>query len=129
MRPRLLMVILAAPACLNAGEPGPARPKVARESLALLKESFAYQPPCNAGAVEKKGGGDEVVKMAPFIVVESLRQRELNAKLRRDAQKKKDEQFTPVKGGTILETNRLKIGTWPDPEGYPPGFKFVKIKF
>ena len=126
---RLVSVALAAPVCLLASEPERPKPKVTQESLAVLRQTFIWQPSIRREAEQKKAAGPDIVTMDRFVVTESLRQKELTAKLARDAQKKKDEQFTPTKGGTFLELGRLNLGAWPDPEGRPPGFKLLKIKF
>ena len=129
MNLRLLSAILTAPTCVFAAEPASLKPKVTQESLAVLKQMFTYQPSIRQEAEQRKDADPDIVTMARFIVTESLRQKELNAKMERTAQEKKAEQFTPINGGTILEIGRMKIGTWPDPDGHPPGIKFIKMKF
>ena len=129
MNLRLLLVTLAAPACACAGEPDAAKRSATQESLGLLKQAFPYQPVTAQKTEEQKEPGGEIVKMERFVVVESLKLREFGAKMDTEAQRKKDEQFTPLKGGTIVEIGRLKVGTWPDPDGHPRGLKLLRIKF
>lgn len=81
------------------------------------------QPVVGQKAAEKKEPGDAAVKMAPFVVVESRRMRDLSEQLESESQKKKHEQFSFIKGGTIYKIGLLEIGAWGDRSG----LTFLKI--
>lgn len=122
---RLLIITLAAPACMLAGESGVAKPSVMQESLALLKKTILYQPTLSHETAETNEPSDEIVKMERFVVAESYMLRELSEKIERESEKKRIEQFSIIKGGTIYKLGPLAIGTWGDRSG----FGFLKMSW
>ena len=114
MNIRLLIMTVAVPTCLFADYPESAKPSVAQESLALLKENFSYAP---ATSHETDGNHEtigEVVKMERFVVADWLLQRELSKKIEGDSQKIKNEQFSFRKGGSFFKNDRYELGAWGD---------------
>lgn len=108
---RWLIVVLAAPVCLLAGEPDGtdgAKGKVTQESLALVKRDFPYQPPARAETEQKPV--DDAVMMAPYVVDESRMLKQLNQKLEDVNEKLKAEKFTLSKGGLFLRNERVEVG-------------------
>ena len=123
MKLRLLLVAFALPACVLAGEGADAKRTVAQESLALLRQAFPYRPAAGADEGKTPEVAGDTETLAPFHVVESRRSHELVEKIEGTFQKKKDERFSLIKGGTIYENSRLKLGAW----GGGAGITFLKI--
>jgi hypothetical protein len=69
-------------------------------------------------AENKSSSDSAVVRMAPVVVSESKRDRELEAAIDLQSQK---QSFSPTKGGTILKKDvgkaRIELGTWGDISG------------
>ena len=95
----------------------------------LAKKAFPYDP----AAVQKKeetkekAPEEKVVTMERFTVVESMRSRQLEEKIKSADQKMRDERFSISNGGAILKKDigrtRVELGTWPT----GAGIYFLKI--
>lgn len=140
---RLLIVILAAPVCLWAGEPEDAKDKVTAKALELVKQDFPYQPPAKTETKaepetkEENASTSDVVKMAPYVVDESRMLKDLNQQLEEVDRKTKAEQFSFTKGGLIYKNERVEVGLKryrdpldPNAQFDPQGrFDFFRLKF
>ena len=91
----------------------------AHEVTTLIKQAFPYDP---APAQKKEETKDkepdaQVVTMERFTVVESMRSRQLEEKIKSADQKNRDERFSIRNGGAILKKDigrtRIELGTWP----------------
>ena len=107
---RFLIVTLAAPICLVAGEPDGAKGRVARESLVLVREEHPYKPTVPRTDEEIETADLKVVKMDPFVVDNTRLLREIGFALDERDRKLKAEKFTPTKGGLFFKNERLDLG-------------------
>lgn len=121
----LLVVALLTAADLHGEE---ARPESVREKLkAKILESVPLPPARKpAGA---KTSEHPIIMMKP-VVVEAPRAIDLGAALARDAQKKEEEKFSPLKGGTIYTKDfgrvRAELGGWWSPT---QGWSFLRFSW
>jgi hypothetical protein len=63
---------------------------------------------------EVKEPDESVIILDPFTVVESYRNRQLEAAIERDERRHKQEEFSIITGGTIYKAGPLEIGGWMD---------------
>jgi len=107
-------------------------PRPAHEVSASIKQAFPYDP---APAQQKEETKDkepdaQVVTMERFTVVESMRSRQLEEKIKSADQKNRDERFSIRNGGAILKKDigrtRVELGAWPA-AGAGVNLHFLKI--
>ena len=89
----------------------------AHEVTTLIKQAFPYDPAPAQEKEETKEPDAQVVTMERFTVVESMRSRQLEEKIKSADQKNRDERFSIRNGGAILKKDigrtRIELGTWP----------------
>ena len=101
------------------GAPTTARQK----SLLKLTESFSYQPPPAKTAEASSPPAEDVVVMDRFVVSEPLVPRGLPDRMERDRQKRKEEQFSPIRGGRLFRAGPFEVGSW----GASSGVSFLRV--
>ena len=91
----------------------------------LVKQAFPYAPEAaqKKGETKDKEPEAQVVTMEAFTVVESMRWRQLEAKIESDNEKRQTEKFTITKGGMIWKKGRVEFGAW----GAPGEITFLKL--
>ena len=105
------------------------KPSPAHEVTTLVKQAFPYDPEAVQKKEETKDKEPDaqVVTMEAFTVVESMRLRQLEEKIKSADQKNRDERFSIRTGGAILKKDigrtRVELGTWPT----GAGVYFLKI--
>ena len=104
----------------------------AHEVTTLIKQAFPYDPAPAQEKEETKEPDAQVVTMERFTVVESMRSRQLEEKIRTADQKNRDERFSIRNGGAILKKDigrtRIELGAWPA-AGAGVNLYFLKIKW
>ncbi len=90
---------------------------------ARLIETMPRPPAGPAGKPRAEGAE---LTLEPMVVSEPRGVRELAKLLASEKQRLAAERFTPVKGGTIYQTDRLELGSWWSPD---KGWQFLKIKW
>ena len=124
MNNRSLAFALVISACILRSESEGVKPSVARQSSALLKNVFPYQPTANREIEARKEVGSEIVEMKPFVVVDSPLNRDLARHFKRQSQKETDEQFSFTKGGAIYKNERIDIGATPNDDMFKEDAKY-----
>ena len=99
----------------------------APEVSSLIKQAFPYDPAAAQRNEETKDKEPDaqVVTMEAFTVVESMRLRQLEAKIESDNEKRRAEKFSITKGGTIWKKGRVEFGAW----GAPGEIIFLKLSW
>lgn len=106
------VVVFASLTALLHAEEQPKRP-VAETSLALIKESFRYQP--QEAAEEVVDRAEPAVVLERLTVVGSFERRQLSDAVEGETRKRMEQKYSLVRGGTLLSKDigkaRLEIGT------------------
>lgn len=90
---------------------------MSRESLALVRQDHAYGDEVPGRDDVAAHASSEAVLMEVVVVTESIKQRDLQAKIERESQKHKAEQFSFTRGGVLYQKGRLQVGCWGDKNG------------
>ena len=90
---------------------------VARESLSLVRADHAHQVMVPSEENVPAEVSPETVLMESVVITESIKQRDLHAKIERESQKLKAEQFSITRGGVLYQKGALQIGSWGDKAG------------
>jgi hypothetical protein len=105
------------------------KPRPADEVSALIKQAYPYAPEVAQKKEETKEPDAQVVTMERFTVVESMRSRQLEEKIKSDNEKRREEKFSITKGGTIWKKDiggkRVELGAW----SAPGGINFFKLSW
>ena len=72
-------------------------------------QAFAAKP-----TREVKEPGEPVIVMERLTIVESVRDRQLEAAIERDERRNKAEKFSITTGGTLYKRGSVEIGGWSD---------------
>lgn len=124
MRTLLLLFVLWVVA-IRGEEPGAAmHQKLRARIIESLPPARPATDPVETGRADETEG--PVVVMEPFIVSESGPVRILAAAMARERQKREEERFSAVKGGTIYQRGRVEIGGWWSPT---EGWKFLRLSW
>jgi hypothetical protein len=105
------------------------KPTAAQEAVAKIKRTFPYDAAASQRSEEKQGSDDDVIVMEAFKVTASLEHRHLREEIDKETQKRRDEQFSIIKGGAIFRMDvgktRIEFGIW----GAGAGLNILRISW
>lgn len=120
----LLSIVVLSMAALHGAEAG--APGMREKMIEKIKAAAAaLPPPAPKPATVPGESTSSPILMQPVIVFESPLVREVTAKLERAEQERRDETFSPLKGGTVYDFGGMRLGSWWTPE---EGWTFLRTK-